>query len=193
MDRFSYLVDLRQRLVAEISGVEDARGFLTWDDTRPNSTTRWRLRSLYSHALNGAASFGLHVAERHGYCRSKTHTDDYVMGDIDGVTLTYRDSRFNWSYPLNQGEYLYPCPCSASGKEKLHTVIYDVLFEVSADQDFCRVLERIVSDLYEALQRSGEKKPRSGIREYLLRALLTVNDHILPQTVEEYVSRRTAG
>lgn len=40
-------MNLRQRLIAETSGVQDGRGFLTWDDTQTNSTTRWPLRTFY--------------------------------------------------------------------------------------------------------------------------------------------------
>lgn len=193
MDRFNYLVDLRSRLIEEISGVQDAHGLLTWDDTRPNSTTRWHLRSLYFHARRGAAAFGLYIAERHGYCGSRTHGDDYIMEQVNDTPLMYADPRFHWRTPLDQGEFLCACPCSRSAKEKLHTVLHDVLFDKSSDQAFCSVLERVMGDIYEAYQRAGEKKPRSGIREYLLRALLTINDQILPQTVDDYIARRTAG
>lgn len=189
MDRFTYLVDLRKKIAAEISDVQDTRFSLFWNDTHPNSLSRSNVQKLFDHARSGATSLGVHIAVRHGDCRSKSHRDDYVMEPVDAHPLTYGDPRFVWSTALDQGGCLCPCPCSNSGREKLHTVIYDVLYEASADQGFCATLERILADLYEALQRAGEKKPRSGIREYLLRALLTVNDHIRPETLEDYIAQ----
>lgn len=80
-----------------------------------------------------------------------------------------------------------PCPCGGDrGRE--HWVILDVLFAKDADQAFCEVVEDILSDLYHAVSNAGDRKPRSGIRERLLRALLLINDNIRPDRLEVYIA-----
>lgn len=192
MDRFEYLVDLRKQIAAEISGVDDAAFSLFWDDTRPNWLTRARLLGLFDLARDGAEAFGLYVAARHCECGSKSHCDTYMMAPVGGRPIAYRDPAFIWSDPLDQGEQDCPCPCTSSNRHKRHWVIRDVLFDKTADRAFCDALERILGDLYEAKQRAGDKKPRSGIREHLLRALLAVNDQILPETIDEYIAQHSA-
>ncbi|MER9586483.1 hypothetical protein [Mesorhizobium sp. M0276] len=44
-----------------------------------------------------------------------------------------------------------------------------------------------------AIQYAGDKHPRSGIREHLLQAIVTLNDAILPQTVDAYIASQETG
>lgn len=192
LERFDYLVALREKVAAEISGVRDSEFSLWWDDSRSNWLTRPRLWNVYRQACEGAEAFGIYIVGRHGICGSRSHRPEYIMAPLAGRSIEYRDPEFTWEYFISQGFEESPCPCTGSKRDKRHYVIYDVLFDKAADQRFCRSLQSILSDLHEAAERSGDKKPRSGIREHLLRALITINDHVLPQTVSAYIAERTA-
>ena len=194
MERFAYLVDLRERIAHEINGVEDASFSLFWDDAQPNYLTHSRLLRLFELARNSAEAFAVYLSVRHCDCGSRPHRrhpDGYVMEPIGGRILSYRDPAFDWD-TLDQVELNQPCPCTSSKISKRHRVIYDLLYDNSADQAFRAAVRNILSDLYEAALQAGDKRPRSGIREHLLRALITVNDHIRPDTLEEYIETRTA-
>lgn len=189
MDRFTFLTRLRTSVAAEISGVQDAKGYLPWDNTRPNYLTKSSLARLFDDAREGAEHFGVHVVHRHSSCGSKRHVRDFFMENVGDNELTYGDARFEWRYPLDQRLMKRPCPCGGDrGRE--HWVLMDVLFAKSADQAFCEVVERILSDLSEAVLNAGDRKPRSGIRERLLRSLLVINDNIRPDSLDAYIAER---
>lgn len=192
MERFDYLTCLREGILEEIGLVENADRPLFWDTTRPNYLTRNRLRVLFEKALDGAQNFGLYISARHCHCGSIRHVPEYIMESIAGVAISYRDSRYVWSQPLHQGEEDSFCPCKGKKIESAHWVIYDVIYEKTADQEFCSTLERVLNQVYEAFHQAGDKKPRSGIRECLLLALLIINDEILPQSVDAYIAAQKA-
>lgn len=187
MDRFTYLTRLRTSVIAEISGVQDAKSFLAWDDTRPNHLTKTNLTQLFEDARKGAERFGVFVVHRHSSCGSKRHVEDYLMERGVADALAYGDARFVWRYPLDQRSMDRPCPCGGDqGRE--HWVLMDVLFARNADKVFCEVVEAVLSDLFGAVLNAGDRKPRSGIRERLLRALVVINDNIRPDRLEAYIA-----
>lgn len=190
MDRLTYLTHLRAAVTTAICGVQDASGSLLWDDTRPNYLTKMNLERLFGGAKAGAESFGVFVVNRHGPCGSKRHGEDYLLEPVAGEIVSYRDPRFISRGPIQQGVVSLACPCGGDRKRP-HTVLVDVLFAVAADQAFCCALEDILTDLDAAIDKAGDRKPRSGIREHLLRALLVISDHIRPETLDDYIAKQT--
>ena len=191
MDQFDFLVGLRADIIREIRGVSDAEPSLFWDDTRPNSLTRNRLKALWTKAVIGAEPHGVSVAVRHCDCGEQGHGDTYLMEPIGSGPIEYRDPRFIWQESLGQVMEYRSCPCD--GRNRDHYVIYDLIFERRADQEFCRRLGRVFVDLFDAMERSGDKRPRAAIREYLLRALIQLADLILPEPIDDYIARRAEG
>lgn len=191
MHRLTYLAHVREAVTSAVSGVQDANCSLFWDDTRPNHLTKANLALLFEEAKRGAASFGVFVVNRHAPCGSRRHGEAYLLESISGETMSYGDPRFVWRYPLEQGISSRPCPspCDDDGKRP-HTVLVDVLVAVDADQSFCSGLCDILTDLHAAIDKAGDKKPRSGIREHLLRALLIINDHIRPEPLDDYIANQ---
>lgn len=189
MDRFNYLTRLRTSVAAEIRGVQDAKGYLAWDNTRPNYLTKSSLTRLFDEARAGAEHFGVYVVHRHSSCGSKRHVEEYLMENVAAEGLTYGDARFEWRCPLDQRLMKRSCPCG-SDRGREHWVLMDVLFAKGADQAFCEVVERILSDLFEAVSNAGHRKPRSGIRERLLRSLLVINDNIRSDSLDAYIAER---
>lgn len=191
MDQFEYLVSLRKELMSQIGVIADTRHSLWWDDTISNYSTRRSLSDVLERYTNAAADHGILVVTRHCDCPNKRHPE-YPTSNRYGYPIPYRSDDFVWEgHQLYQGKRLCTCPCSARNTPSDHHVIDDFVFKRGTDLIFCRQLSNVLSDIQSAIESSANKKPRSGIREYLLRALLTLNDAILPQTVDEYISRRS--
>jgi hypothetical protein len=89
-----------------------------------------------------------------------------------------------------QGDRICICPCSAENRPTKHWVIDDIIYDRGANQDLCNSLEDIFLDINEAVNSSGDKMPRSAIREYLLRAALRINDQLLPEPMNKYIHDR---
>ncbi len=198
MDITQYCISLRKELVILVTGIHDAGFSLYWDNTTPNYVTKRRLQELYNRYLKQAADFGLYLVTRHADCSYKNHntmTDgesDYVLSDEYGLNVSYRDSRYIWGGDqMYQGTMTCPCPCSPETEPKPHHIIQDIIYSKDTDLTNARNIYSILSDIYYAIDQSGDKQSRSGIREYLLRAILQLNDMILPVPVEDYIQTIT--
>ena len=190
MDQFEYLINLRRELIKQIGVIEDSRHSLWWDDTTSNYTTRGYLSDILQRYTDLAATHGILIVTRHCDCPNKRHPE-YPTSNQYGYSIPYRSEKFVWEGDqLYQGKRFCTCPCSTRNTPSDHHVIDDFVFEKDADLIFCRQLSNVLSDVRRAMDSSANKKPRSGIREYLLRALLNLNDAILPQTIDEYINRR---
>jgi hypothetical protein len=194
MDITQYCICLRKELVILVTGIHDAGFSLYWDNTTPNYVTKRKLQQVYNHYLKQAADSGLYLVTRHASCSYKNHnsmTDgetDYVLSDEYGLNASYRDPRYIWDGDqMYQGTMTCPCPCSLDKDPKAHHVIQDIIYSKDTDLIKAKNLYSILSDVYYAIEQSGEKQSRSGIREYLLRAILQLNDMILPVPVEDYI------
>ena len=109
-------------------------------------------------------------------------TNDY------GISIPYRGGNYIWGHgQMFQGKRYCACPCTKNAKPTEHWVIDDVIYSKDANIEQCKRLESILYDINEAIDSAEDKKPRSGIREYLLRAVLNINDELLPSPMEQYV------
>lgn len=190
MKQFEYLVGFRNELLGQIGVIGSSKFPFSWDDSTSNDSTRRALVDLLESRINDAEKLGLLLVTRHSGCPNKRHSE-YSTSNRYGYDIPYRSDEFIWEGDqLYQGKRICSCPCSNRNAPSNHWVIDDFVFKRDADLVFCRQLSSVLSDIQNAIEKSGDKRPRSGIREYLLRALLTLNDAILPQPVEEYISRR---
>lgn len=193
MGQFEYLVNLRQELIGQIGGIENARHSLWWDDTASNYSTRRALADILERYIASAADHGVLIVTRHCDCPNTRHAE-YPTSNRYGFSIPYRSEQYVWEgEQLYQGTRFCACPCSARNAPSEHNVIDDFVFRRGSDLEFCRQITSILWDIRHAIDSARDKKPRSGIREYLLRALLTLNDAIMPQTVDDYIKRRTRG
>ncbi|MEX5353334.1 hypothetical protein WCE02_18515 [Pseudomonas juntendi] len=190
MDAFEFNVSLREDILKVISGVENANGYWGWDDTTPNWITKNRLETLLEKYVLMAKELGLYVVTRYATCANPRH-EWYPTTNRYGITIPYQDERFVWGgEQLYQGERTSTCPCSPKNKPHKNHVIDDIIYEQTANAEGCKQIALILEDLSEAIGKSRDNKSRSGIREYLLRAVLRLNDAILPQSVDEYIAGR---
>lgn len=194
-DIWDYFVGLRQELVTATTGIRDAGFSLYWDDTTPNHVTRSRLRSILDRRTREAAKFGVFVVTRHGDCGRRGHYRNadqygYLTTNSYQMDIPYQDERFVWDGELFQGTRREPCPCSKKGEPVEHHVIDDIVFDKVSDLTRNKVVANVLSDLRSAIDASRDKHPRSGIREYLLRAIIQLNDVILPVGVDDHIKGR---
>ena len=200
MNSYKFYASLRADLLELITGVDNARSSLFWDETKPNYSTRLGLQRIQSKYLKRARKFGIYIVTRHSDCPNKNHHDspgEYPTSSDTGLEIPYpgkssrKTKNYLWTgHQLYQGDRYCICPCSPKNKESKHWVIDDVIYDeqVSTAVDRDSLVE-IFMDISEAVENSGDKKPRSGIRELLLRAIIRINDQLLPISMEEFVSK----
>jgi hypothetical protein len=187
MSIFEYYASLRAEILEVITGVENSELNLFWDDTTPNYVTKGELEEIYKKYLAEAKKFGLYVVTRHCDCPNPNHPG-YSISNNYGLEITYRDEYYVWSGgQMYQGPRRCVCPCSPKNKQSQHHVIDDVIYDKSSDQELCKKIEGILYDVVKAIDCAGDKKPRSAIRENLLRAVLRLNDQLLPEPMDLFI------
>ncbi|MDX3884122.1 MAG: hypothetical protein QHC65_06855 [Sphingomonas sp.] len=195
---WEYVVALRRDILVAINGIDNAGGYLWWDNTTPNSTTRHRLQKILQNAVRDASAFGVYVVTRHTDCGRRSHkkvsdAHGYVWTDPYNLNVEWQDSRFTWGGDqLFQGMRHGLCPCSKQGEPLDHHVIDDIIYSPDVDPSFYRMISHVLSDIQSAIEEAGDKKPRSGIREYLLRCIIQLNDAIIPVAVEAHIKAQSA-
>lgn len=186
----NYCIDLRKELIGLISGIDDASHSFHWDNTTPNYVTKRKLKNVLQNYIARASDFGIFLITRHA-CSNKEHDkiEDYYLVENDyGHVITYQDPNFLWDgSQLWQGPQMSPCPCSPNKPVNEHYIIQDIIFAKDSNLDAGNKMFSILSDVHEAIMQSGDKQSRSGIREYLLRAVIRLNDLILPSPVDDYI------
>tara|TARA_R110001583_G_scaffold64390_1_gene187054 strand:- start:876 stop:1490 length:615 start_codon:yes stop_codon:yes gene_type:complete len=190
MSIFEYYASLRAEILKIVTGVENSGWSLFWDESTPNYVTKRKLEDLYKKYLKNAEDFGLYVVTRHCDCPNPKHTD-YPVSNDHGLSIIYGDKNYIWNGgQMYQGPRSCVCPCSSKNKQSQHYVVDDVIYEKSANQELCKKLEDILYDVIEATDSAGDKKPRSAIRENLLRAVLRINDQLLPEPMDVYIENK---
>ena len=182
---------LRSEIIKTIKGVENSKSYLYWDNTIPNYVTKSSLQKMYSKYLAEFSNYGFFIINRHCDCDNKKHyevnKDGYVMEKINENHLEYHDKNYIWRSPIDQFKTISACPCSENNKKTEHYIVQDIIFDPRFEIKRCEQIETIVTDIYAAIKSSEDNKPRSSIREYLLRAVINLNDYILPKPVQEYI------
>jgi hypothetical protein len=189
MSLFDYCAALRSDILQILTGVDNSRSSLFWDETTPNFLTKRRLEKLFAKYLLAAKEFGLLVVTRHFNCPNPSH-GEYVTSNAYGLDIPYRSASYEWNGgQFYQGARICVCPCSREGRPFEHHVIEDIVYDKGVDTDICKRLELILCDIFQSIDCAGDKKPRSAIREYLLRATLRINDELLPEPIDVLIQR----
>lgn len=188
MSLFEYLVSFRAALIEEIAGVESSNDLYSWDSTRSNSASKRALERLLNKYLSLAKDQGVYCVTRYTSCGSPAHSG-YPTEDPYGLSITYQDTRFVWQgIQMYQGPRFSKCPCSPGNKPNENVVIDDFVYDKSANITDCKNIALILEEVHWAKLLCRDKKSRSAIRERLLRALLRINDAILPQSIDSYIT-----
>lgn len=187
MTLFLFYLSVRDDLLFQISGVKNSNGILTWDDTTPNYIIKNRLSALLDSYVLRLSALGMFMVTRYCSCTNSAH-NNYIVSDGYGLDVSYRDARYTWSdHQLFQGNRNAICPCSPTNKLGECYVIDEFIYSDASFLERSKRIFEILEDVSIAVSRANDNRSRSGIRESLLRALLRVNDAILPQSVDDYV------
>lgn len=190
MSMFQFCAKLRAEILEIVTGVENSGGSLFWDNTTTNYETKRKLLVLYDKYLWEAKEFGLYVVTRHYTCPNSKHSGEPVSNAY-GLPITYIDDNYVWKGgQIYQGERRCVCPCSPKNRQSEHLVTDDIIYDKTADQELCKNLEGVLDDVVLAINCAGDKKPRSAIRENLLRAVLRLNDQLLPEPMDIYIEKQ---
>ena len=178
MNLIDYYEALRSDIWNVITGTKDADIFC-WDETTPNHHTRkWLRVMVLGHYLRQALPFGLYTLSVHEGCDNPNHRD-YANAPKELLPIRLGDERYEWieafSY-IKQFEYC-ECPCfSLLSKAPFRHYVYETaFFDKDKDTEIPASIGSILSDVAGAIANAGDKMPRSGIREYLLRAIVKID------------------
>lgn len=191
MGTIGYAISLRQELMDVISGIRNSCSYSSWDNTTPNYIIKSRLKTIYDTYVARAAQFGVFFAERHCACGEPSHVQDYVVILINDKRkqIPYLSEEYVWDgSQIDQDERMCICPCSPSNSPVRHYIIEDVIFSKYSDIESGQAIYRILSDIHSAIEQSADNRPRSGIREYILRSILRLNDLILQVPIDEKIA-----
>ena len=184
-------------MLSQIGWIPDS--YSDWIHTRCNKDTQRSLILLLDKYVREAKKFNVYLVtaymEEPAY---RKNLDGIVIKD--GEPVVQGDPDYTWGAELYFGTlgsrrpYLFEDNLSVndllrykfSEKQKNSLVRESLIFK--KDSQTSEMINAILDDIAKAVSRAYEKQPRSGIREYLLRALIRVNDNILPFTVEEYIT-----
>ncbi|WP_236182891.1 hypothetical protein [Pseudomonas sputi] len=193
MTTLKFYLSLREEILKNISGVENSHEYYSWDDTSPNWLTKSRLDSLLEKYILIARNLGVYIVTRYANCDNPKH-EWYPTTNRYGIKIPYQDERFVWAgEQLYQGDRFSTCPCSPKNQPHKNWVIDDIIYDKKFNAEDCETIALILQDVKMAVEKSGDKKVRSGIREYLLRAVLRINDAILPKSVDDYIAEIRAA
>ena len=190
------LISTRQSVLQLLKETKDSNGsLLGWDRTRSNSSTKYRLETLLQESIEAARPFGIHLVTRHSPCGASSHPKgDYLMESAHIEQLKYQDDRFEWTGAQHfQGSRATVCPCSPTSRARDHHQIDDFIIEKGRATRRHRLFVDALERIAQARDDSYDRSSRSSIRESLLRTVLSLNDGILPQSVDEYILASDIG
>jgi hypothetical protein len=184
-----FYINLRKDLQEINSGIKDSVQGAQWNNaTENNSSHKYKLKKVFKSYIRKAGKIGFYIRRRHADCGLPSHKEDYVNEKIGGQKVDYEDPRFVLGTPaIDQDDEETNCPCSSSPEKRMHHVLYDIVYEQSADSDTCETLDRIFCNLQTAIDRAGDTSPRSGIRDAINSTLRHLDSTILGETLERKI------
>ena len=201
MDLDIFYLNLRSELLEIITGVKNSEPSLYWDTTTTNYSTKTSLESLLGKSFKKTKEYGLLLIKMHASCSNPNHLDytnpshsDLAVSNNYGLTIHLGDEEYIWEGDeLYQGERFDICPCSKNNDYSEHYVMCRTIYQKGADIKQYKKIESILMDISEAIDCAEDNKPRSGIREYLLRAIIKINDELLPFPMDKYLDAKFNG
>lgn len=126
---------------------------------------------------------------RHANCGRTRHPASGYAFEDNHLAIKRNDDeryRFRALFSLSGRR---PCPCGNRSRYDAHKIEVVLAFPVGILDFHQRQLIEVLEHLGNSVELSDRSRPRSAIREALLRCILTLNDCILPQTVDQFVEQ----
>jgi len=195
MTKLQYLSSLRGKLLNLIENIEDAYPrdkFHSGRVTICNSNIRNTLNKTFEDYSDRGRAYGVYIGKRHVNCDNPKHKYDefeIIGGRKINAESIYNNERFSLGWPIYEDEIKCICPCSAENRASEHSVIIDILFDKKLNTFPCDTIRKLFIEIYTALNLK-DNQPRSDTREHLLKAVLVINDLILPIPMKEYIDEQ---
>lgn len=177
MNILDYYDEMRSDIWKIITGTKNADSYC-WDETTPNRDTRKWLRFLIlGRYLSKASQFGLYMMTVYENCDRPYHRNFSNLPNKK-KPIEIGDKRFEWYDFRYTKEIEYTiCPCNFFSKiPSDHYVYYTAFFYKRKSTELPSAIGSILSDVAMAIANAGDKMPRSGIREYLLRSIIKIDN-----------------
>lgn len=185
-------------------------------DSSPNWLTKKGLKSLLEVYGDGLVALGAKRIFFHGDCGSRNHQkipkntpfieqsknsywrwaladgrrDKDFAGNINNL-IDGTAMETSMSVPTFLQSYKKViCPCSPKTVPQTEHRVSPYFIWPKDSQSRIGQLATLTDSLYDAIECSEDKKPRSAIREKLLEALIRLDEIIVDETAKELISRR---
>lgn len=184
-----YLLDLREELSTIVLRVEDSSSWadVFFQPTDSNLYTKYRLQSLYDKYLSLAQSFGIVKVTRHVSCPNPSHIE-YITSNEYGLDIPNQDPKYSWHMRQQQDTRVCKCPCSDKNQPTRHKVIDELIYPIDKELNCERVLS-VIDEIRKAVEASGSGRPRAGVREHLLLAMMKIDNCLIPGGTARFLSQ----
>lgn len=190
MKAIDFYIDIRAEIIEVLSGIENADPSLFFDSTKANSQIRAELKKIFNKYLGIAHEFDVVAFYRYHGCSNKRHKDT-VSFSSDNVRFVGDDVYTNYekNTVLGDERVLVKCPCSRNNPVELNNRQVLLGFKAGKYSDENDPVAEALANIAYAIDCAEDKKPRSGIREHLLIAILVLNDAISPEKMSDTIKR----
>lgn len=194
MQLLEYYASLRSELLCVLSGVRSVSSPLWWDDTSSNYSNQRKLLNILKKYIELAKPLGVHLVTLHAECGNPQHLSIsrgcVVESDAFPENWNIHDPAYKEGYDfIFMGSRFCRCPCSKDNKITEHHVTEKLVYPAVSGKH-CEIISNILCDISSAIENAEDRKPRSGIREYILRSIIRLNEAIMPITVDDYLEQQ---
>lgn len=191
MKAIDFYIDIRAEIIEVLSGIENADPSLFFDSTKTNYQIQGELKRVFNKYLDIAYKFGVVVVYQYYGCSNKRHRD-VVSFSSDGVRAMGWDNVYTSHkimMTLDTEKVMVKCPCSRNNPIELNSRQVMLGFKAGMSSEENHAVAEALANIAYAIDCAEEKKPRSGIREHLLIAILILNDAISPEKMSDTINR----
>ena len=185
------ILEFRSAVKTSISRIEDAVGYENDDRTIPNWETKQNLQALLDDFLCKVKPYGFRVITSHLSCSNSEHNreifNELSERDID-IDLEHFEDIKDRSYCVDVGKTYAICKCDESDYSQ-YDIFLDIYGEKGELLNIHRKLSVVYHEVREAILNCRDRGPRSAIRERLYKAVIAIDEIILPFDIEEYALR----
>ncbi|WP_114283710.1 hypothetical protein [Candidatus Halocynthiibacter alkanivorans] len=206
-----FAAQVRQKIIDILAGIRDAQGYM-FSDSSPNWLTSRKIQELIDYFETELQTLGAIRVIAHAPCGHRQHERFAVWKD--GKSKGY------WRYVFEDGSTDFDllqngelflngvvmetdftsvkncvtssskaCPCNPRKRAEMHAIGAFYVWPRAFDSRLCE-LSKLIFVFQEAQDQANEHRPRSGIREQMWRALFTIEQLIVSETVDDHISRR---
>lgn len=183
-----YYSSLRQDLLSLVADVNNAASWDIWFmASNSNSITKIKLEKIYRQYLDLAVPLGLITVTRHISCPNPDHIA-YIASNDYGLEIFDQDPDYEWHIHQVKYKKECKCPCSDRNLASQHEVLEEMIF-LKKNTIPCQSILSILKDIEDAVSKSRDNRPRSGIREKLLMAIIKIDNQIVPGGMDSYINK----